>query len=223
MDEKTKQIFVELTIPNEEVKYIFRRKVLSWFDQKVKQKDRTRLLQAVVDGDAETVEEEIGDMLLETISFNDAYESFYYGFLAGVLAGIKGYVVKSNREGGMDEAICLSRQYRTGKQLLWLSLRLPKVCGNWRRKQGRQSSRLRTDSICGSFMTMAMRLFINMALPFSERTVMLYSRSKQKFCRISNYLLPKVVLSYMMKLSTRLAETALDGRCRVGEPTGSVS
>lgn len=100
MDEKTKQIFVELTIPNEEVKYIFRRKVLSWFDQKVKQKDRTRLLQAVVDGDAETVEEEIGDMLLETISFNDAYESFYHGFLAGVLAGIKGYVVKSNREGG---------------------------------------------------------------------------------------------------------------------------
>ena len=54
-------------LPNEEVKYIFRRKVLSWFDQKVKQKDRTRLLQAVVDGDAETVEEEIGEMLLETI------------------------------------------------------------------------------------------------------------------------------------------------------------
>ena len=60
-------------LPNEEVKYIFRRKVLSWFDQKVKQKDRTRLLQAVVDGDAE-----------ETISFNDAYESFYHVFWAGL-------------------------------------------------------------------------------------------------------------------------------------------
>ena len=71
-------------LPNEEVKYIFRRKVLSWFDQKVKQKDRTRLLQAVVDGDAETVEEEIGEMLLETISFNDAYESFYHVFWAGL-------------------------------------------------------------------------------------------------------------------------------------------
>ena len=100
MDEQTKQMFVELTIPNEEVKYIFRRKVLSWFDQKVKQKDRTRLFQAVVDCDAAAVEEEIGEMLMETISFNDAYESFYHGFLAGVLAGMKGYIVKSNREGG---------------------------------------------------------------------------------------------------------------------------
>ncbi len=100
MDEQMKQMFVELTIPNEEVKYIFRRKVLSWFDQKVKQKDRTKLFQAVVDCDAAAVEEEIGEMLMETISFNDAYESFYHGFLAGVLAGMKGYIVKSNREGG---------------------------------------------------------------------------------------------------------------------------
>lgn len=75
-------------LPNEEVKYIFRRKVLSWFDQKVKQKDRTRLLQAVVDGDAETVEEEIGEMLLETISFNDAYESFYHVFFGGFIIRI---------------------------------------------------------------------------------------------------------------------------------------
>lgn len=100
MDDETKQVFVELTVPNEEVKYIFRRKVLSWFDQKVKQKDRSRLFQAVVDCDALVVEEEIAEMLLETISFNDAYESFYHGFLAGILSGMKGYIVKSNREGG---------------------------------------------------------------------------------------------------------------------------
>ncbi|MDE6606478.1 MAG: ATP-binding protein [Lachnospiraceae bacterium] len=100
MDEKTKECFVELTIPNEEVKYIFRRKILSWFDVKVKEKDRTRLMQAVIDCDTETMEEEITDLLLETISFNDAYESFYHGFLAGILSGMKRYIVKSNREGG---------------------------------------------------------------------------------------------------------------------------
>ncbi|MGL6106319.1 PD-(D/E)XK nuclease domain-containing protein, partial [Romboutsia sp.] len=43
---------------------------------------------------------ELGNLLLETISFNDAYENFYHGFLAGVLSGMKGYIVKSNREGG---------------------------------------------------------------------------------------------------------------------------
>lgn len=99
MDERTKEHFLELTIPNEEVKYIFRQKILSWFDAKVKAKDRTRLMQAVIDCDVETMEEEITELLLETISFNDAYESFYHGFLTGILSGIKGYIVKSNREG----------------------------------------------------------------------------------------------------------------------------
>ena len=100
MDDRTKQIYVKLTIPNEEVKYIFRTKILGWFDEKVKARDRSKLFTALVNLDVETVEEEVVDMLLETISFNDAYESFYHGFLAGILSGMKGYIVKSNREGG---------------------------------------------------------------------------------------------------------------------------
>lgn len=100
MDEKTKQLYVELAIPNEEVKYIFRNKILTWFHEKVEERDRTRLFTAIINKDAETVEEELSEMLLETISFNDAYESFYHGFIAGVLSGMKGYIVKSNREGG---------------------------------------------------------------------------------------------------------------------------
>lgn len=92
--------YVEMTIPNKEVKYIFRQKILSWFDEKVKEKDRTGLMRVVVEGDAAALEEEITGLLLETISFNDAYESFYHGFLVGILSGIKGYIVKSNREGG---------------------------------------------------------------------------------------------------------------------------
>ncbi len=99
MDENDNR-YVELIIPNREVKYIFRTKVLGWFDEQVKARDRSRLFTALVNLDAEVVEEEIVDMLLETISFNDAYESFYHGFLAGILSGMKGYVVKSNREGG---------------------------------------------------------------------------------------------------------------------------
>ena len=100
IDDRTKQLYVELTIPNEEVKYIFRTKILGWFDEKVKARNRSKLFTALVNLDVETVEEEIVDMLLETISFNDAYESFYHGFLAGILSGMKGYIVKSNREGG---------------------------------------------------------------------------------------------------------------------------
>ena len=100
MDERTKQHFVELAIPNQEIKYIFRMKILTWFDEKLKEKDRSELFTALVNQDVEKLEDEIVDLLMETISFNDAYESFYHGFLAGILSGMKGYIVKSNREGG---------------------------------------------------------------------------------------------------------------------------
>ena len=99
MDESN-QRYVTLAIPNEEVRYIFRNKVLGWFKEKVEERDRTGLLNAFINKDANALEMEIGEILMETISFNDAYESFYHGFLAGILYGIKGYMVKSNREGG---------------------------------------------------------------------------------------------------------------------------
>ena len=100
MDPRTKELLLMFAIPNEEVKYIFRTKILTWFQEKVKQRDRSPLFEALIRQDIETMEAEIVDMLIETISFNDAYESFYHGFLAGILSGMKGYIVKSNREGG---------------------------------------------------------------------------------------------------------------------------
>lgn len=50
MDGQDKQ-FVELMIPNKEVKYIFRTKILGWFEEKVKAKDRSNLFQALIDRD----------------------------------------------------------------------------------------------------------------------------------------------------------------------------
>ena len=99
-DARTNQLYVTLSIPNTEVKYIFRTKILAWFEEKVKQRDRSALFEALVNQNAAVLEEEISGLLLETISFNDAYESFYHGFLTGILSGMKGYIVKSNREGG---------------------------------------------------------------------------------------------------------------------------
>ena len=94
------QRYMTLTIPNEEVRYIFRNKVLEWFDEQIKARDQSRLFTAFLELNTEVVQEEIEEMLQTTISFYDYYESFYHGFLAGILYGIDGYVVKSNREGG---------------------------------------------------------------------------------------------------------------------------
>ncbi len=100
MDENTQENFVELAIPNLEVKYIFRTKILKWFNEHIKLCDMTKMFNAIINKNVELFEIELNKLLLDTISFNDAYENFYHGFLVGVLSNMKGYIVKSNREGG---------------------------------------------------------------------------------------------------------------------------
>ena len=60
----------------------------------------TKLFNSIINKEPKIFEEELGKLLIETISFNDAYEKYYHGFLAGVLTNMKNYIVKSNREGG---------------------------------------------------------------------------------------------------------------------------
>ena len=92
--------FIEFAIPNKEVKYIFKTKILKWFNEKIKLSNMTKLFNSIINKEPEIFEEELGKLLIETISFNDAYENFYHGFLAEVLTNMNGYIVKSNREGG---------------------------------------------------------------------------------------------------------------------------
>ncbi|MDR3594210.1 AAA family ATPase [Clostridium sp.] len=99
MDEEDNH-YIELSIPNREVKYIFRTKILKWFEEKVKAKDLSILYTAIFNKDSETFQKELNKLLRETISFNDAYENFYHGFVVGVLANMHDYIVKSNRESG---------------------------------------------------------------------------------------------------------------------------
>ena len=92
--------YLELAIPNKEVKYIFRQKILKWFNAKIKEENRSVLYTSVINGNVEVFQKEVNRLLRKTISFNDAYENFYHGFLVGILSGMEGYIVKSNRECG---------------------------------------------------------------------------------------------------------------------------
>ena len=116
---ETNQKYLTLEIPNEEVKYIFRRKVLRWFEDKIKVKDLSNLYTAIINKDSETFETELGRLLVETIIGYEKKEHIscgnagytaklvprqavyaYHGFVVGVLANMHDYIVKSNREGG---------------------------------------------------------------------------------------------------------------------------
>ena len=92
--------YLTLKIPNQEVLYIFENKIRGWFEERLKARDRQKFLSAVVSRDVQAMKNEIRGMLYDTISFMDYYESFYHGFLAGILYGIDYYTVKSNRESG---------------------------------------------------------------------------------------------------------------------------
>ena len=127
MDEKDSKL-IKFTIPNKEVKYIFRTKVLKWFEQNIQTRDFTNMYNAIINCQPEIFEEELADVLLETISFNDAYENFYHGFVTGVLSNMKGYTVKSNRESGNGRGDIFIRPVSRRKAAIILEL---KVCKNF--------------------------------------------------------------------------------------------
>lgn len=93
-------IYLTLTIPNAEVRYIYRHTILEWFDGKIGQTDLSALYRAVKEGDCEAFSNIVSEQLVDTISFFDYAESYYHGFLIGLLKGCPGYITVSNRESG---------------------------------------------------------------------------------------------------------------------------
>ena len=93
-------ILVEMAIPNSEVRYIYKNMVLRWFEEKTKDKKFSLLYESILNGDREKIAEILSENLMETISFYDYQESYYHGFLAGMLKNIGNYIVLSNRESG---------------------------------------------------------------------------------------------------------------------------
>jgi len=102
-------IYAEMVIPNREVGTVYKRMIMQWFDEKIRINGTDDLFKAVINGDAEGFENEVNNWLVSSISYQDNYESFYHGFLAGLLLGKRGYRVESNRKNGKgrtDITIC---------------------------------------------------------------------------------------------------------------------
>lgn len=92
----------ELKIPNYEVRQIFTQQVLEWFNDKARaETDKLSDLYAAFEtGDAATITEFLNSQLLDTVSFYDANESFYHGFLLALLSTCANWRVSSNAETG---------------------------------------------------------------------------------------------------------------------------
>jgi hypothetical protein len=120
------EIVAGLTIPNEEIRIIYKNTILNWFDLGVKSRDLTKMYDAMVTGDAETFENQLVDLLTESISFYDAYENFYHGFLLGSLVNMKRYIIKSNREAGKGRSDIVIRYPNSRGAAVILELKVAK-------------------------------------------------------------------------------------------------
>ena len=119
-DESGETLYLTMAIPNTEIKTIYKNSIAYWFEQRMKETDRSPLKHALETGDCEAAEDFINSQLADTISYYDYAENFYHGFMAGLLVNIGGYRVKSNRESGngRPDIVMQTVQIRKGRVIL---------------------------------------------------------------------------------------------------------
>ncbi|WP_281518019.1 AAA family ATPase [Thomasclavelia cocleata] len=115
-DDSGKQIAdtYKLVIPNKEVKTIYDNIFMKWFDEYQRVK-RNTFINELINGNVINAIDYLSDVLENSISYYDNYESFYHGFMIGFLKA-DGYEVKSNRESGkgrFDIALIPARKTKT--------------------------------------------------------------------------------------------------------------
>ena len=106
--------YLTLAVPNAEISYIYKNIILTWFDKKIQKNDMTPLLKAMEQGDCEIFAKFLSAQLLDTISFFDYKESYYHGFLAGILKCFDKYRISSNREAGEGRSDLIMEDYKMG-------------------------------------------------------------------------------------------------------------
>ena len=123
-------IYMEMGIPNSEVRYIYKNAVLRWLEEKIDKKTEKKelgpLYESLLNGDTEKMEEILSENLMETISFYDYQESYYHGFLAGLLKHMGNYIVQSNRESGNGRPDILVRYPSVRGKAIILEIKVAK-------------------------------------------------------------------------------------------------
>ena len=118
-----RNIILEAVIPNEELKSVYENIIIKWFRETIEKQDFHDLYDAMEIGDTEHMSRILNSQLVNTISFYDSAESFYHGFLTGVLSQSSKYIVKSNRESGLGRTDLLIYSPDIGSRAFVLELK----------------------------------------------------------------------------------------------------
>ena len=118
-----RQIYLLMTIPNEEIIYIYENNIQEWFNNRIKTADFSGLYKAIISGDTRAFEDYLREHLHGSISFMDSAENFYHGFLLGILTGLQGYEKLSNRESGEGRYDIVLKPYDERQPAIILELK----------------------------------------------------------------------------------------------------
>lgn len=118
---------ISMKIPNEEIRYIYKTKIMEWSQERIKRTDMSVLYQAMLTGSTEKFQQELEKQLHDSISYFDAKESFYHGFLLGILNNVQEYLVESNREAGEGRPDILIKSYDIRKPAVIIEIKHAKM------------------------------------------------------------------------------------------------
>ena len=175
------KLYLTMKIPNLEIASIYEDSISYWFDQRMKQTDRSPLLRALESGDCQAAEDFINRQLMDTISYFDHAESFYHGFLAGLLTNIGGYRVKSNRESGngRPDIVMQTPNIRKGRVIL-LELKLAASIADLEAACGRGLAQIETQRYAEPFTKEGYPTVLKYAVSFYKKDCMVQKGGSAK-------------------------------------------
>ena len=116
-------IYARLKIPNEEIRYLYKTHIREWFYRKIRQADLRPFYENLLEGNSEEMALFITGQLSSSISYYDNAENFYHGYLIGLLSGLEGYRVDSNKEHGYGRPDILLTPFDYKRPVIILELK----------------------------------------------------------------------------------------------------
>jgi hypothetical protein len=117
-------LFLVLSIPNKEVRYIYKRKIEEWMKDTVLAQKHGELFERILEGDPESFEHELNICLKRSISYMDTKENYYHGFLTGILDNMGDCQVRSNRESGNGRGDIFVTSYYDKKVAIIIEIKI---------------------------------------------------------------------------------------------------
>ena len=101
----------EVALPNKEITFVYNKEILSKLNNIIPQATAIAIQEAIYSGDGESLQEQLGKLLIQSAScYDTAGENFYHGLVLGLCAMLDNrYIITSNRESGegrYDISLC---------------------------------------------------------------------------------------------------------------------